>query len=423
MTTNPLARATSDPWAGGYAGDGLELTLERDPAGAYTGRLRLGGQDFPVEAHPEGEGLLGSFSSGGQSFPLALQRAGEVLQLESEGNLYQLTPQRPANPLARAGGAPPPPPPPAPPPAGSSPPPTPSTARDTSNARRATSQGVDRQGWQSFRHQLGPELRYPKGWRVQEAEGGLALTPHDQAMQDGQPLEVFFVFGVPTEGVSRADDPRAVQFVEAQVRQMFPFLSRQGELDRFVVGSGEGIALTLTGTNPQNQLPIRARTYLAILQDYGLILLAVGESKRIQAREPVAQAIAESFHMGQAKLDPALAGQWRHEEHYFSGEFSSTTLRYLTLRADGRCFSSGRLLASMTHRDSGGDMTGSSTADTGDPQGPDVDRGRWTAANKRLILIWDDGTQEVWDYHLEGNSMLLKPRSGGSKNKLYERVG
>lgn len=408
---NPLAK-DADPWVGEASGDGLTLSLERADAG-YTGALTLDGQTFPLTAALEGERLEGTFRSGEAAFPFVVTLAdGGRRVLESGGTRYTLTPEAPPapeNPLARAAPAPAAPTPVAP--AAQSQPPAPGRPEE-----RPVSPAASTADWPSWRHAIGVAFRYPPGWTAKESEGVVLLTPPDQALQDGQPLEAFFLVGVPAEGVSDPSDPRAVQFVAAQIGRMFPHLAQAGEPERLTLGDPVA-AHTFEGTSPAG-VKVRARVYLKILRDTGLLAVAVGEVGRIAARDPVVQQLVSTFSMGEQQLQPRLVGAWRAERHYSSGDFGSTSVTYLTLRADGGCLMSSRLLASSTHTDMGGNPTGSTAVDSGEG---DADHGRWSADEKTLWMRWDDGSVGEFSYECTGSNLMLTP-SGGGKPRLYDRA-
>jgi hypothetical protein len=152
------------------------------------------------------------------------------------------------------------------------------------------------------------------------------------------------------------------------------------------------------------------------MQNTALCLLAVAPRDRFAGRAAVCEEIFSTFGYTKPPSDPRLFGKWRHQSTYLSGEFSAVTVRYLILSPDGTCLSGGQLMAGMQHTDSAGNYTGDTHVDSGN--GIDS-RGRWRAAEKRIVLTWSDGSSESWEYFISGNSMLFK--SNGSK-KLWQRA-
>ncbi|MBX3465618.1 MAG: hypothetical protein KF878_01815 [Planctomycetes bacterium] len=382
---NPLAR---DPWAGSYRNAELRVTLERRGDG-YGGTIELGGQRLALSARGA-DRLEGAFTSEGHAFAFTATLEGTTLVLASGGATHRLAREgAPAGPGAPAGSG------------------APASGGDPA------APGAD---WQTYRHALGWELRYPPGWQLQESELGLVLTPPDLARDaQGQPLEAIIVNAVPAEGITRPDDPRALQFIEGQLQQVFPFLRRAGEPRAGTVGGRPTAELTLAGKNPTGR-DIRALVLVKLVGDQGVIAMALGEPERLRAREAAVRTVFASAGKGQAQLDRNLVGVWRYERHTFSGTFSSTSIRTIALRPDGTCEDSSRTFAGMDHRDSGGHTTGRTDVDTGDRGAP---RGTWAADGKRLIMQWTDGVEE-YEYELGGGAMLLK--TGRGEPKLYQKV-
>ena len=96
---NPLAPpAAPDPFVNTFSDGALTLTLDGD-AGTYAGSMDLGGQSYPVQATANGDALSGTFSSSGAIFTFTATLDGTVLRLESDGNVFTLEHQAPANPL------------------------------------------------------------------------------------------------------------------------------------------------------------------------------------------------------------------------------------------------------------------------------------------------------------------------------------
>lgn len=87
--TNPLA--ARPPFAGSFAGDGLELALEFAGGNTYTGQLAIGGESYPVNANAlDASTLEGTFTVGATPFPFTATLDGDALELVSEGARHQL---------------------------------------------------------------------------------------------------------------------------------------------------------------------------------------------------------------------------------------------------------------------------------------------------------------------------------------------
>jgi hypothetical protein len=370
--TNPLAR---DPWAGTYAGAELKVTLERKDGG-YTGTIVLGDQRLPLTARLAGATLEGTFESQGHPFAFTATLDGATLVLVTGGATHR---------VPREGAAPP----------------------------AATSVPAD---WQTYRHALGYGLRYPPGWTLQETELGLTLTPPDLARDEaGQPLEALLINVVPTEGVQKPDDPRALQYVDHVLAQLMPFLRRTGAPAPRALGAWQAVELSYAGKNPTGR-DIRGVVLLGISGSEAVLLLLVGDAAKLPAREGVARRVFASAGKGEAQRDARLVGTWRNERYYTSGTFSSTSSHTLILRADGSAADDGQVLANMQHKDSGGNDRGSTHVDSGNrPTGGAT----WAADGRRLVIRWPDGTTSEWEYELAPGNLLLK---GSGQPRLYEKV-
>lgn len=373
-----------DPqWPGRYAGSGVELLLQAGEGGSLAGSLTYQGQTYPVAARVEATGLSGTFQVQEHAYPFTVRQVGSnQFVLETGGQTYRIQGTE---------------------------------ATPSPKSPAAIPKVGDDPAWKSYRHALGFTMRYPAGWRVEAMQDALSLIPSDQLSNEQGPTEAYVISSTPTEGVTRPDDPRAIAFADQQLTAMFPFLTRQGAPEPAPAGTRAGVVMTWSGRGPTG-MDIRARLYMTIIDGNGVLFLAVGDARQITTRERTVRAIFQTFGLGPGVQDPRILGHWRSEKHFFSGPYSSTTIRYLLLRADGACFSGSRTLASLEHHDPGGEKIGTSNRDLGDS---DTLRGRWAAAEGKLHLTWPDGTEATWQYHVEGDAMLWQ--SDGLK-RLYERV-
>jgi hypothetical protein len=267
-------------------------------------------------------------------------------------------------------------------------------------------------------HPLGYRFRYPDGWRLQElGDDMLALVPPDLRRNAQGPTEAFIALGAPAEGVTDPGSPSIASQADLLVRSTFPFLSREGEVEKGRHGGRPSAAITWAGKGPNGD-EIRATMWVTVLRDAVLGLAAICPATAFESRRPVIEAVFSTFHWEEPPRDRAMVGLWRHESTYMSGGFSAVTVRHLGLAADGRATWGGKAMAGMSHTDSAGNFTGSSSAESGDGA---TSQGRWTGANRKLYIVWDSGTEEEYEVYLEGNSMMLTP-TGGGKRKVWERV-
>jgi hypothetical protein len=279
---------------------------------------------------------------------------------------------------------------------------------------------LPRKKGKTYRHTFGFTFWYPEKWRIRVAEGGLHLVPPDLKSNQYGPTEAYLVIGDSAEEITRPDDPRVIRYFEERIMGFAPFLRRTGTIESVRTSGGPGALILWEGRNPAG-MEVRARVHVVLLKGFGVALVALGERGQIEARKPTLKAMFSSFGVGAGEKDPRLVGRWRTERHFFSGTFSSTTIRHMILRPNGTFTSGGRLLAGMDHHDGGGDRTGSTSLDTGKARG---EHGRWAAGKGRLYLMWKDGSYAEYGYHIEGQpgsrSLLLKPPGG--KNQLWGEV-
>jgi hypothetical protein len=103
---NPLARRKTGPsFAGNWAGDGIELSLQQNGE-SVRGTLAIDGSEFPVDGRIVDGRIQGTFDADGQKFEFVAEPKGDGLVLESDGTTYNLSKRGGGgggsdNPLAR----------------------------------------------------------------------------------------------------------------------------------------------------------------------------------------------------------------------------------------------------------------------------------------------------------------------------------
>lgn len=86
---NPLA--VRPPFAGTFAGDGVELRLEATGESTYEGQITVAGATYPVNANAlDATSIEGRFAVGATPFAFAATLDGDELELTSEGARYRL---------------------------------------------------------------------------------------------------------------------------------------------------------------------------------------------------------------------------------------------------------------------------------------------------------------------------------------------
>jgi len=73
-----------------------------------------------------------------------------------------------------------------------------------------------------YHHPTGLTFWYPQSWRLQELDEALQLVPNDVVTAQKGPSEIYFVGGesIAGSGISHANDPQVVSYVDQQVRSV-----------------------------------------------------------------------------------------------------------------------------------------------------------------------------------------------------------
>lgn len=295
------------------------------------------------------------------------------------------------------------------------PPPT-TAAAQTPQAAPATHTG------QLYNHPMGFRFWYPTGWKVQTQEEGLQLVPPDQATTASGPAEYYALTAVSVagEGIASADDPRVLQFIEEQVRQFIPTLTRSGEALRLALDNGRAVCADWTAQNAQGQ-PVKARVYATVLRDFGVALFALGIKDRLESRDAELRRVFSSISLEAGKVDPQLVGQWAfrstyalsndmgervgYYDSYSKAKMVSESQRTMELLADGG-------VTRTTKRE----MLAGAAGIWIEDKSTNTERGRWNAAEGHLYLTWEDGDVEHFRYQLQAGAggRELRLESGGN---------
>src|SRR5206468_796910 len=102
--------------------------------------------------------------------------------------------------------------------------------------------------------------------------------------------EGYFVTGEGAGGITSAEDPRVLIYLETQLAQVAPFLRRTGEVEKIRAGATPGILVRWEGTNPDGQ-KIQAQSLATIMKGFGIGIFAIGEVDPIKAREKTLRGI------------------------------------------------------------------------------------------------------------------------------------
>jgi hypothetical protein len=221
---NPLAKskATADPFARRFEGDGLVLTLSSAAAGSYTGTLSFGGEAWPVTCRRSDDSVRGTFGEGQASFTFTAKLTGDKLSFETGDNSFQLT----GEPLAASGGS-------AIPPA------------MTGVAKGATKAWKHPRGWFS--------MDLPKGWDVTHADDEIVSVNPGLKQGAAQNAIILMTFG----GLGKTEQNTEVHtLMDSQERDFKQFFDQNqiavtkpdGPAKKVLVGEVPGAIQTWKGT-------------------------------------------------------------------------------------------------------------------------------------------------------------------------------
>jgi len=221
---NPLAKpkATTDPFARRFEGDGLVLELKVAAAGSYSGTLTFGGEAWRAECTRADDSIRGTFGEGQASFPFTAKLAGDKLSFETGDNSFELT----GEPLAVGGG-----------------PAIPPTMSGV--AKGATKAWKHPRGWFS--------MKLPKGWDVTHADDEVVYVNPGFKQGEAQNAIIIMTFG----GLGKAEQNTEVhKLMDSQERDFKKFFDQQqiavtkpdGPAKKVLVGEVPGAIQTWKGT-------------------------------------------------------------------------------------------------------------------------------------------------------------------------------
>lgn len=275
----------------------------------------------------------------------------------------------------------------------------------------------------TYRHPAGFTFWYPAGWTAQINAEVLQLIPPDPGSSADGPTEIYVVVGesVGGEGISAAEDPRIVEYMNQQVRSLSPSLSLQGNPRPVPMSQGNGVELTWEGKSPKGDV-IQARAFVAILEGHGISLVGIALRDLLQARDADLRQMFSSFAFGERQNDPAVVGSWRlvstsaidsqspFETTWSRAQAVSETETVLHLGANGSCTWNSKTQTIVGAGDIWLEDNSSST-----------NNGRWNAGNGILYIMWENDTYRDCMYRVEnaGGGPKLRMACGG-KGEVWE---
>jgi hypothetical protein len=359
----------ADPIPGTYSNADVRVELRPAAQLQYAGAITVQGQTFPLRAALGQQGLNGSFTANGQAYAFTAQVEGNRMRLVSDGTEYQLTRQGAAAPV-------------------------PLGVRNTAAGP-------------AHEHPRGFRLRPAAGWRAQNNDQGVVLTPPNAAPNNQE----IYVAAV-QEGYSPAEEANAVRQISQNFLQNGGQAGRAGVREAFAGGA----SYYWEAHDPNSGQMAGLKIYFAPAGNRAHMIVAVGQAAYLRQREGDVRAMLASFAADAPKPIAAggpladntpLAQQWLQKlrgrmirQMYAYQGMSSDKRHYLN--ADGTyAFRS----SSMVSVDVGG-ASGLST-------GRGNQRGRWRLRDIGgavfLQIQYDDGgtgeyriTQDARNWYLNG---------------------
>ncbi len=262
------AQDTSPPFAGVFANAEITMTLRKHGAG-YTGQVQFDGQSYAVAAQEAGTILQGTYAYNGQAIPFQATLQGKTMTLASEGVMYTLTRQAdpaPAAPVAAAPATPSPP-----------------------------AQGGMTAGGPFSDSDWGIRFTPPEGWKGQREGGGYVFVSQAQPG---------FLLVMPLEATSVADLRAGEGLVDEQSGTR---LMLEGAPEAF---GSNGLAANYTG--PVSGQPSKARM-VGLVSPHGqgaLVMAAVVVDRYTDAYTALAEDLARSVAFFPSQTTP-LVREWK----------------------------------------------------------------------------------------------------------------
>ena len=254
-----------------------------------------------------------------------------------------------------------------------------------------------------YRHPAGLSFWYPQQWTLSELDEALQLIPNDVVTTQEGPSEFYFVTGasVSGTGISRADDPQVITYVDQQVRSILPALKLEKSRTLVDLLGTQGLVLTWKGNNNAGK-PIKGRAYIVVTKGFALTLSGISLNGLMNKREGFLDKIFTSFVIGQGQLDPALTGTWNkhataalanpdriYETAWSAAQSVSEDKSKLTFYPNGEWH---RINTSQLIVGSGGIWL--------EDNSKSEHRGRWNADGKMLFMLYEDNTWEEFSYKI-----------------------
>lgn len=265
-----------------------------------------------------------------------------------------------------------------------------------------------------YRHPTGISFWYPANWQAQMLSGIMQLVPPG-AGNSADTYETYFITAenVAQYGITDPNHPDVLEYLEEQMQllgqQLGVMFQRNGGAKKMATSQGNGIRIDWSAQS--NYGLVKARTYVSIMNGYGMIFAGVGVKNLLERRDGDISQIFSSFGVGEGKLDRSLVGSWRlsstqsmqnnssGESSYSRAKIASESTTTLTFHPDG---SWSRTSKSETLVGSGSVWLESKKSSKAN--------GRWNADKGQLFMLWEDQSFADYQYQLQGNQLSMTSR-------------
>ncbi|HWR11323.1 MAG TPA: hypothetical protein VN445_05855 [Rectinemataceae bacterium] len=287
-------------------------------------------------------------------------------------------------------------------------------------------------GGSTWRHPIGFSFWYPSTFTLKEAEGSVQLVPVSLGDQTSNKLpELYFLTAesIRGSGIVSPFDVRVIGYLDNLVTtKISPYLARKAQPASVPMAGGEGLFVEWQAAG-QGDTTVVARIYATVLGEFGVFLVAVGDAQALEGRGEDLTAVLRSITLGEGKLDQGIAGIWklystrqlRNEDTLnFTvddprrADMVSDEQTSLQLGPDG----SARRVSLWRTIARGGAAGGNSTIWLDSGEQKSEKRGRWNAESGTIVIMWENGDLEQWQYALVGGSLKL---AGSGKVQFWQR--
>lgn len=258
------------------------------------------------------------------------------------------------------------------------------------------------QYFEEFAHPYGFVMTLPPGWSVQPVDE----IQYQLRAPDAGESETVLVMALPAGEVRSAADPQVIAQSERDVLAMYPMLTRVGDPVIVQTDAGTGVISTYEG-RPLGGSRIQLSTYLVVVEDIAVSMMAVGLRREIGPRREQIDAMFASTREGdgQAYGDQSYADQGWYDDGYV-GEAGHAGGHGNDALHDGSPAARewlqvlrGRKLVSLSGYDSGGGSGGFNS--------------------RTELTLYANGQFEY--YSASSVSMYVEGMSGGSASEDSER--